>query len=139
MQTNHDIPAHISHLAGPTGLSFSNVVSVSGGDGVWHFVAGQLGVSRDEPQPSSFADEVMICCRRIEHLLAKVGARREHIVSTRIYLTELDSYNVFSEIRSEFFGENPPASAAVQVSGLLLNARIEIEAVAYAPNAPAAM
>ena len=38
----------------------------------------------------------------------------------------------------EFFPKDPPTSTAVQVAGLLLNAKIEIDAVAFLPARPAA-
>jgi len=37
----------------------------------------------------------------------------------------------FSKVRGEVFPHNPPTSSAVQVAGLLLGARIEIDAVAF--------
>ena len=37
----------------------------------------------------------------------------------------------FSKVRGEVFPNNPPTSTAVQVAGLLLGARIEIDAVAF--------
>jgi hypothetical protein len=43
---------------------------------------------------------------------------------------------LFSRIRGEFFPKDPPTSTAVQVAGLLLNAKIEIDAVAFLPLAP---
>jgi enamine deaminase RidA (YjgF/YER057c/UK114 family) len=45
---------------------------------------------------------------------------------------------VFSRIRGEFFPKDPPTSTAVQVAGLLLNAKIEIDAVAFFPAGHAA-
>jgi hypothetical protein len=57
-----------------------------------------------------------------------------HVVSIRTYLTDLGPYAVFSRIRGEFFARDPPTSTAVQVAGLLLNARIEIDAVAFLPR-----
>jgi enamine deaminase RidA (YjgF/YER057c/UK114 family) len=45
---------------------------------------------------------------------------------------------VFSRVRGEFFPEDPPTSTAVQVAGLLLNAKIEIDAIAFLPANPAA-
>ena len=58
--------------------------------------------------------------------------------SVHTYLTDLGPYAVFSRIRGEFFPKDPPTSTAVQVAGLLLNAKIEIDAVAFLPAGPAA-
>ena len=64
------------------------------------------------------------------------GAGMNHVVS--IILTDLGPYAVFSRIRGEFFPKDPPTSTAVQVAGLLLNAKIEIDAIAFLPAGPAA-
>jgi enamine deaminase RidA (YjgF/YER057c/UK114 family) len=38
---------------------------------------------------------------------------------------------------ASFFPQKPPASTAVQVAGLLLNARIEMDVLAFLPDAAA--
>src|SRR6201986_2792625 len=70
--------------------------------------------------------------------LGKLGAGMNHVVSIKTYLTDLCPYTVFSRIRGEFFPKDPPTSTAVQVAGLLLNAKIEIDAVAFLPAGAAA-
>jgi enamine deaminase RidA (YjgF/YER057c/UK114 family) len=47
---------------------------------------------------------------------------------------ELDEYADYAAVRSERFGEQLPASATVQVAGLLVGAQIEIDAVAFIPE-----
>jgi enamine deaminase RidA (YjgF/YER057c/UK114 family) len=48
-------------------------------------------------------------------------------------LSDLNPHAVFSRIRVAFFPKDPPTSTAVQVAGLLLNAKIEIDAIAFLP------
>jgi 2-iminobutanoate/2-iminopropanoate deaminase len=55
----------------------------------------------------------------------------DKIVSIKVYLTDLAPYAEFSKVRGEVFPHSPPTSSAVQVAGLLLGARIEIDAVAF--------
>jgi len=62
----------------------------------------------------------------------------DRIVSIRVYLTDLAPYTELSKIRGEIFPHNPPTASAVQVAGLLLGARIEIDAVALIPKGKAA-
>ena len=81
----------------------------------------------------TFEQEVRTTFERIRDSLGKLGADMNHVVSTKTYLTDLGPYAVFSRIRGEFFPKNPPTSTAVQVAGLLLNAKIEIDAVAFLP------
>jgi len=61
----------------------------------------------------------------------------KHVVSIKTYLTDLGPYAVCSRIRGEVFPTDQPTSTAVQVAGLSLNAKIEIDAIAFLPARPA--
>ena len=50
-------------------------------------------------------------------------------------MTSFDDYAKFSEVRARRFGDSPPASAVTQAAALMLGADIEIEAVAFVPEA----
>jgi enamine deaminase RidA (YjgF/YER057c/UK114 family) len=54
-------------------------------------------------------------------------------VKLTAYLTSLDAYPVFGEVRRSVFGEDLPASTAIQVAGLLFGAAVEIDAIAFIP------
>lgn len=124
----------IRHIPSTMSPSFSEALSIAGTDGTWIFVSGQVGV----PLPPdtggvAFEDEVRTTFERIRGSLGKLGAEMRHVVSIKTYLTDLSVYSVFSRVRGEMFPVNPPTSTAVQVAGLLLNAKIEIDAVAFLP------
>jgi hypothetical protein len=70
--------------------------------------------------------------------LRKLDADLDKIVSIKVYLTDLAPYAEFSKVRGEVFPNNPPTSTAVQLAGLLLGARIEIDAVAFITASAAA-
>ena len=55
------------------------------------------------------------------------------VVSITVYLTRLDDYPAFDQVRRERFLDDRPASAAIEVAGLLFGALIEISAVAFIP------
>jgi enamine deaminase RidA (YjgF/YER057c/UK114 family) len=76
----------------------------------------------------------------LKHLPSPIGPTFSEAlrVDTRDRLLDLHFRPVFSRIRGEFFPKDPPTSTAVQVAGLLLNAKIEIDAVAFLPAGPAA-
>ncbi len=67
----------------------------------------------------------------IERALAKAGASMSDVVRITAFMTSLDAYGEYAEVRSEVFGDTLPASATVQVAGLLVGAQIEIDAVAF--------
>jgi len=123
------------HLASPIAKSFSEALRIDSDAGNWIFVAGQVGVAMptDNP-PISFEQEVRSTFDRIRESLRKLDAEMDKIVSIKVYLTDLAPYAEFSKVRGEVFPHNPPTSTAVQVAGLLLGARIEIDAVAFIPK-----
>jgi 2-iminobutanoate/2-iminopropanoate deaminase len=110
--------------------SYSDAVAVSG-PGRWIQVAGQVGMDADGKVEGDLAAQTHSTLDNIEQILAKVGADLGDVVKIVVYLTSLDDYASFSAVRAERFGDVLPASAAVQVAGLLLGAEIEIEALAF--------
>lgn len=112
--------------------SFSEAVSV-GGPGRWVHVAGQVGMDADGAVPGDLAEQTHRTFDHIERVLARAGAGIEQLVRITVYLTSLEDYATFSRVRAERCGEHLPASAAVQVAGLLLGAVVEIDAVAFVP------
>jgi len=119
-------------LASPLSKSFSEAIRIDTEAGTWIMVSGQVGVPIPPTgEAISFADEVRTTFRRIEESLGKLGASLSDLVAIKVYLTDLAPYAEFSAIRGELFPANPPTSSAVQVAGLLLNSRIEVDGVAF--------
>ena len=128
----------LKHLPSPIAPTFSEAVRIDTQAGSWIFISGQVGVPLPPDHGSvTFEQEVRTTFERIRNSLNKLGAEMHHVVSIKTYLTDLSPYAAFSRIRGEFFPQEPPTSTAVQVAGLLLNAKIEIDAVAFLPTGPA--
>ena len=117
----------IQRIPGARGASFSRAVVVSGA-GRTVYVSGHLVPG------SSMAEQTNGCFDQIESALKAVGGSLEHVVRITAWLTSLDEYAQYARVRGERFGANLPASAAVQVAGLLQGALIEIDAVAFIPE-----
>ncbi len=67
--------------------------------------------------------------RRIAAALAEVGAGPEHVVRTRIYVTDIASWEEVGRAHGEVFGHVRPASTMVEVSRLIDPALlVEVEA-----------
>ena len=129
----------LKHLPNPISPTFSEALRIDTTAGSWIFIAGQVGVPLSPDKGSvTFEQEVRTTFERIRDSLGKLGAGMNDVVSIKTYLTDLGPYAVFSRIRGELFPKDPPTSTAVQVAGLLLNAKIEIDAVAFLPADPAA-
>ncbi len=73
--------------------------------------------------------------RNIAAALAAVGARPEHVVRTRIYMTDISRWEDVGRAHGEVFGEIRPATAMVEVARLISpEILVEIEADAVIPD-----
>ncbi len=113
--------------------SFSEAVAVEG-PGRWIQIAGQVGMDDDGKVEGDMAQQTHRTIDHLERIVRRAGGELSDIVRITVYLTGLEDYADFSRVRAERFGEHLPASAAVQVAGLLLGAAIEIDAVAFVPS-----
>ncbi len=108
-------------------IGFSRVVAV--GDRV--LVAGTAPVQDDgvvDPDPGV---QAFRCLEIILTALAQVGAAPEHVVRTRMYVTDASYADAVGRVHGKVFGDIRPVSTMVVVAGLLDPAwKVEIEAEA---------
>jgi enamine deaminase RidA (YjgF/YER057c/UK114 family) len=95
-------------------------------------------VSGTAPVGSSSEDayeQAKRCLTIIVDALRELGAAPEHVVRTRVYLLDASDWEAVGRAHGELFGQHPPASAMLVVSGLLDPAwKVEIEADALLPE-----
>ena len=71
--------------------------------------------------------------RNIENALKRLGLGLEHVVRTRIYVTQIERWEEVAKGHAEFFGEIHPATSLIGVTRLVdpeMLVEIEAEAVA---------
>jgi enamine deaminase RidA (YjgF/YER057c/UK114 family) len=69
------------------------------------------------------------CIRNIEKALKRLGAGLEHVVRTRMFVTDISRWEEYGRAHGEFFREIMPATAMVEVKALIdPRMLIEIEA-----------
>jgi 2-iminobutanoate/2-iminopropanoate deaminase len=78
-------------------------------------------------------------CRKVldnmRIVLEAAGTDFAHVLKTTVYLRDISQRGVTHSIRAEIFGERPPASTIVEVSGLSGDdVGIEIDAIAAIPG-----
>jgi enamine deaminase RidA (YjgF/YER057c/UK114 family) len=80
--------------------------------------------------------QTMQTLKTILSALEKAGAKPEHVVRTRIYLTRMADWQEAGRAHGEIFGDIRPASTMVEVSKLISDDMlVEIEADAIIPDA----
>ncbi len=97
------------------------------------FASGQLGL---DPVTGNFAGEdVESQARRalqnLQVVLEASGTDLAHVVKTTLFLADMDDFSTVNRVYAEFFPDDPPARATVEVSRLPLNALVEVEVIAY--------
>jgi isochorismate pyruvate lyase len=74
------------------------------------------------------------CIEIIAAALGELGAGLEHVVRTRMFVTDIGQWEAIGRAHGEAFGEIRPATSMVQVAALIdPDMLVEIEADAYVP------
>lgn len=126
----------VERQAGPAGLSISNSLRVQEPSGTWIYVSGQFGTNEAGAiTPGGLAAESKAALENVLKAVREAGGTAADVVKITAYLTSLDDYRLYNEVRQEVFAPKLPTSTAVAVAGLILKeASIEIDAVAFVPN-----
>ena len=121
------------HEMGPR---FSEMVVVDLGTARLLYLSGQVA----EDASLDVTGQARQVLARIDELLAREGARREHIVSATIYLRTVGDYAAMNAIWDEWVPEgHSPARATIGAKLIDSEYRIEIQAVAAIGNLPSGM
>lgn len=104
--------------------------------GSWISVAGTTAaepgggaVGGDDP-----AEQTREAIRRIAAALEQVGAGLEHVVRTRVFVTDISRWEDVGRAHGEFFAPVRPASSMVEVAALIHpSLLVEVEADAVLP------
>ena len=101
--------------------------------GEWVFLSGQIPL---DPNTGSLVvgDINAATTRVMENLRAVLAAADltfDHVVKTTIYLIDLNDFAAVNAVYAQYFQNNPPARATVQVAALPRGVPLEIEAIAF--------
>jgi 2-iminobutanoate/2-iminopropanoate deaminase len=115
--------------------AFSPAVTVSG-TGTTIYVAGHTGQKADDGHilAGDFEGQCQQTFRNIERTLTEAGAKLSDLVTMTVFLIDSRYTTRMTEIRTEAFGKDFPASAAITVSGFAdPSIMIEIQGIAVVP------
>ena len=109
-------------------IGFSRAVRV----GSHVMVSGTGPVGSDECSVAEQADQ---CLTLIASVLKEAGTSFEHIVRSRIYLTDRNDWEAVARVHGKFFSLIRPAATMVIVAGLIdPRWKVEIEVDALIPE-----
>jgi reactive intermediate/imine deaminase len=131
MPTSSSDPQYLSTAeAKQLDLPFSDAVRV----GDLLFLSGKIG---NEPGTRELAaggiqGETRRALESIRNSVEAWGSSMDRVVKCTVFLADMAEWGAMNEVYKTFF-KNPPARSAMGVSGLALDARVEIECIAAMP------
>ncbi|MCL1835654.1 MAG: RidA family protein [Oscillospiraceae bacterium] len=120
----------ISPAGAPAAIGpYSQAVRANG----FLFVSGQLPL---DPSTGAIVEGGIEAQSRqslsnIKSIVQAAGLQLADVVKTTVFLADIEDFVAMNGVYAEFFTEDFPARAAVQVACLPRNALVEIEAVAH--------
>jgi 2-iminobutanoate/2-iminopropanoate deaminase len=96
------------------------------------YISGQLGI---EPKSGKLTDggiiaETKQALENIKAVLLSAESNLTKVISTTVYLADMDDFAKMNEVYAGYFKEPYPARATVAVQQLPKNAKVEISATA---------
>jgi 2-iminobutanoate/2-iminopropanoate deaminase len=98
------------------------------------FISGQIGINQQTGalENKNIESEARQALENLMMILHNARFDSSDVISTTLYLTDIDDYVKVNMIYGGYFEEgNFPARATVQVSALPRSARMEVSAIAY--------
>jgi 2-iminobutanoate/2-iminopropanoate deaminase len=114
-------------------LPFSEAVRV---DNVL-YLSGQIGLAPGtlELVPGGIEAEAAQTLDNIRSVLERHGSSLDEVFKCTVFLADIAEWPAFNEVYREYFSSPYPARSALAASGLALGASVEVECLAYAPDA----
>jgi len=100
------------------------------------FVSGTLGTEAGSSRLVSggVKEQTAQALRNVEKILATQKATLADVAKCTVFLRDMEDFEAMNEAWTPAFKGSPPARTTVAVSGLALDARVEIECIAAEPD-----
>ncbi|MEQ8526101.1 RidA family protein [Gracilimonas sp.] len=92
------------------------------------YLSGQIGLIPEsrELAGDDLNSQTHQTLNNIKAVLEEAGFAMSDVVKAQVFLDDMDDYGSFNDIYIQYFPENPPARAVVEVSRIPLDAKVEI-------------
>ena len=97
-------------------------------------VTGCVGINADGTYDADFGKQTARSLAIIQAAIEALGGKIEHVIRTRMYVTDVSKWEEVARVHGSVFAESRPATTIVEVPRLIdADALIEIEADAIVP------
>lgn len=99
------------------------------------YLAGQISIDPKTKQlvTGTIEEQTKLVLENLKAVLAADGMTMDHVVSTSVFLKDLNEFGKMNEVYATYFTSAPPARATVEVSRLPRDVKVEISAIAVQP------
>ena len=105
--------------------------AVRAGDFV--FISGQVPTGPDgKVVAGGIEEQTRQVMENIKAALALAGAGMEDVVKCTVILTDVREFAAFNKVYGSYFPKEPPARTTLEAK-LVIDIKVEIEAIAYSP------
>jgi 2-iminobutanoate/2-iminopropanoate deaminase len=96
------------------------------------FVAGQIPLDPKTGQLNTGTDEEQVAqvLENIKAILAADGMTMDNVVSTTVFVRDLNNFSKLNTVYGTYFKDKPPARATIQAARLPRDVAVEISAIA---------
>lgn len=122
-------------LNSPRAIELDRPFSEAVRAGDFLFLSGQIG---EVPATGKLAEgglepEARQTISNVKSVLEAHGASLSDVVKCTVFLADIAEWPAFNTIYRQYFQKPYPARSALAASGLAMNARVELECIAYVP------
>lgn len=97
------------------------------------YLSGQLPIStEDRSIPESTEEQIDLVFKNIDTILACAGSHRSKVLQVRIYIPNIELWDIVNDRYSLFFGDHKPVRCIIPTRELHFQCAIEIELTAIA-------
>ncbi|MCT4507436.1 MAG: RidA family protein [Tepidibacter sp.] len=96
------------------------------------FVSGQVPFdpATMEVVEGGVKEQTARSLENVKAILAEAGATFADVVKSTVFIKDMNEFGQINEVYAEYFGENKPARACVEVARLPRDVKVEIEVIA---------
>ncbi|MBR6755389.1 MAG: RidA family protein [Peptococcaceae bacterium] len=96
------------------------------------FISGQIPVvpATGEIVSADVEEQTKQCLENLKAVLAAAEMTLDNVVKTSVFIKNMDDFGKINGVYAQYFQENCPARACVEVARLPKDVQVEIEAIA---------